>query len=120
MKSAKIILFLLVASALLTGCATTTGGSMPVTEGTTLIDPKEKTLEIGMSIKDKSKLLELVSSSRPNTSEQWGTYDFTSIRVFVSDNGEACREYKVSSFFSSSQQVACRNSSGVWKVVNQF
>lgn len=120
MKSAKIILSLLVASAVLTGCATTTGGTKPVAEGTTLINPKEKSLEDGMSASDKSKLLELVSSSRPDTSEKWGTYDFTSIRVFVNDNGQACREYKVSSFFSSSQQIACRSSSGVWKVVNQF
>lgn len=120
MKTTKIILSLLIASAVLTGCATMTGGTMPVDEGTTLINPKEKLLENGMSARDKSKLLELVSSSRPDTSEKWGTYDFTSMRVFVNDNGQACREYKVTSFFSSSYQIACRSSSGVWKVENQI
>lgn len=109
------MLFIVFAAVLLAGCATTMDANNAASS-------KDSVAPINrdMNSEDQTKLLKLIGSAKENATESWSGYEFTSLKVYVNSQGEACRRYKLktTSWISGQEvtQTACRDSKGVWQI----
>lgn len=139
MKNIIIILVLSLPILLLSGCATNTDPQAAGNSVSTTVSSGAGT-ELGLSIaaindtmsdSDRDKMVHLVSTATKNQQATWLNstnpniqYDFTSLKIFINDKGEPCRDYKVKSSTSGflyhneieAQATACRNVEGNWKL----
>jgi hypothetical protein len=73
-----------------------------------------------MKAEDQLKLMQLIATSKSNTTESWESYEFTSQKLYVNAQGQPCRDYllKSSGVFTdeSVSQTACRDTKGVWQI----
>jgi surface antigen len=124
------ILLILMTTALLTACATTTAptpqqiANAPlVTAG--LISPG---MAKNMASEDADKIQQLIATAGPQMEQTWknplthDTYQFNSQSVAVNVQGQACRDYQIKTLIDGSEQQiqanACRQADGTWQAAH--
>lgn len=106
---------LLSAVLILSGCASTmaTQSDSPFAQTTSAINRD-------MSKEDQTKLMQLISVSKVNSNESWDSYEFKTLKVYVNDQGQVCRNYQLTrnAWVSTQEenQTACRDENGVWQI----
>lgn len=79
-----------------------------------------------MNSSDKSQLAQLINTANAHQVVTWRNhgdmYEFTSLNIFVNEQGKACRNYKIRSLIddreSTMQGTACRAADANWLGVN--
>ncbi len=130
----KKIIILSLLSMMLVGCATTNETNMPVQSEGKPVGPGLSSPQVNalMDASDRAKVRQLVTTGTKQQHEKWqsaknGTeFTFTSLNIFVNDEGAPCRDYKISSVqkgFLSNKELqvnatACRQAEGSWKLTS--
>ncbi len=111
----------------LVGCATVGSGDYHGNNAAANTPLTAPVVDNTMDADDHIKLADVVNTAKPNQTFVYKSpgsgrsYEFTSYEVYVNEQGQPCRHYKVKAMFGfttkQSTQVACRVD-GVWQLTN--